>query len=432
MDLKNSHLMGLEAIKARNKFATFLKILLFPTIIYFIFILGYFEIINLKVEAHSIILMGLIYIVSIVFAFHNAEFSYCVLANQIDDFRTNLKQYILKNLLKIGEDTKSNASFKDFFNEYIDVIKNENYSSVANGIFPTLGILGTFISIAITMPNFNSQNASALEQEISVLLSGVGTAFYVSIYGMFLLLWWIYFERRGYSKIDRLSEKLKLSTQDFFWTKEEIEQGYLQENLLHFEKIGKMFSKMSGGSFFEELNASIDDKFSLFKKILKLEEDAALMNKEHLQKGMQAISSANEKQHDIVRLNENITKELKTFNEQFIHLSHDITKTQEIFQEKISKLSSNINDFASIFEINNQKLILTLEEFSTNLLKNQDKMLKTFAQSVVEGVSVFKNELINENVENISIEELEKNLKEMDKETSEIIKKLDFVNNNEK
>ena len=53
--------------------------------------------------------------------------------------------------------------------------------------FPTLGILGTFISIALSMPDFTSNNIVALDSEITKLLSGVGTAFYVSIYGIFFI-----------------------------------------------------------------------------------------------------------------------------------------------------------------------------------------------------------------------------------------------------
>ncbi|WP_199774320.1 MotA/TolQ/ExbB proton channel family protein, partial [Campylobacter jejuni] len=76
---------------------------------------------------------------------------------------------------------------------------------------------GTFISIALSMPNFSSSDTAALEQEIALLLSGVGTAFYVSIYGIFLALWWMFFEKFGKSKIERLLNRQKNSTSGFFW-----------------------------------------------------------------------------------------------------------------------------------------------------------------------------------------------------------------------
>ena len=46
------------------------------------------------------------------------------------------------------------------------------------------------------MPDFSSGNTTALEQEISLLLGGVGTAFYVSIFGIFLSIWWTFFLKK--------------------------------------------------------------------------------------------------------------------------------------------------------------------------------------------------------------------------------------------
>lgn len=72
------------------------------------------------------------------------------------------------------------------------------------------------------MPNFSSSDTAALEQEIALLLSGVGTAFYVSIYGIFLALWWMFFEKFGKSKIERLLNRQKNSTSGFFGQKKSL------------------------------------------------------------------------------------------------------------------------------------------------------------------------------------------------------------------
>lgn len=84
-----------------------------------------------------------------------------------------------------------------------------------------LGILGTFIAIAISMPDFSVKETAALDNEISVLLSGVGSAFFASIYGILLSLIWTYFEKRGLSKIDIYFATLKNEFEDSLWTKEE-------------------------------------------------------------------------------------------------------------------------------------------------------------------------------------------------------------------
>ncbi len=58
--------------------------------------------------------------------------------------------------------------------------------SVATSLFPMLGILGTFTAIAISMPDFSIDDMGSLDKQISILLSGIGTAFYASIFGIFL------------------------------------------------------------------------------------------------------------------------------------------------------------------------------------------------------------------------------------------------------
>ncbi len=56
-----------------------------------------------------------------------------------------------------------------------------NFAVVATSLFPMLGILGTFTAIAISMPDFSIDDMGSLDKQISILLSGIGTAFYASI-----------------------------------------------------------------------------------------------------------------------------------------------------------------------------------------------------------------------------------------------------------
>ncbi len=59
---------------------------------------------------------------------------------------------------------------------------------MASSLFPLLGILGTFTAIAVSMPDFSISDTDTLDKQISILLSGIGTAFYASIFGIFLSL----------------------------------------------------------------------------------------------------------------------------------------------------------------------------------------------------------------------------------------------------
>jgi hypothetical protein len=166
-----------------------------PFVIFLLVILAYIGIVPLKMEFHSVLLIGIIFFIYLFFIPHNAYFSQCMFKKRYQSLKSELKTYINKNPLTIEGTIKANGSMDDFLKEFTSSLRNDNFSSVAAGVFPTLGILGTFISIAMSMPDFSSQTSDMLEREISLLLGGVGTAFYVSIYGIFLSIWWIFYEK---------------------------------------------------------------------------------------------------------------------------------------------------------------------------------------------------------------------------------------------
>lgn len=73
---------------------------------------------------------------------------------------------------------------------YLRKGKNEINKSVFElipNLFPTIGILGTFVGIAIGLYSFNPDPAN-IDKSIEDLLDGLKTAFYVSIFGVLLLI----------------------------------------------------------------------------------------------------------------------------------------------------------------------------------------------------------------------------------------------------
>jgi len=373
------NLAALEAPK-RNCALVYLKLILLPTVAYLYFLLGYLDILHFKVGIHSVVLIGFIYIVSLIFAKHNGEFGACTFRRYSKEFQTELHEYVSKNLMPIGGQMKSNASFENFIDTYSKGIRNDNYASVAASIFPTMGILGTFISIALTLPDFSSQSAGALENEISLLLSGVGTAFYVSIYGILLSLWWIFFEKRGLSRFDRDVMFVQNATASLFWTKEEIEQAYLQENLQNFERIGKMFERLSYNDFFERLGKSIETKFGLFDEMLTLEATAVKRGAEHIKEGMEALSRSQDRQRDLAVIHEDILTKLSLFNESTTSLHVKLMHSNEA------------------------------------MLKTNEELLRTLKETQQSDTAA-----------NDEVESLKESLKIIDAETEEIIQKMDAL-----
>ncbi len=380
----NETLQNLASLETPQRSCAFvyMKLILLPTLAYIYFLLGFLDILHFKVGIHSIILIGFIYIVSLIFAKHNGELGACTFLRYAKEFQTELHEYVSKNLMPIGSTVKSNASFENFIDTYAKRIRNDNYASVAASIFPTMGILGTFISIALTLPNFSSQTAGALENEISLLLSGVGTAFYVSIYGILLSLWWIFFEKRGLSRFDREVALIQESTASLFWSKEEIEHAYLQENLQHFDRIGRMFEHLSSNDFFERLGKNIEAKFELFDEMLTLEAAAVKRGAEHIKDGMEMLTKSQEKQRDLVHVYEDMLTKISQFNE------------------------------------NTTALHVKMAESNEEMIATNQEMLR-----VLKATSVARNEAPS----NEEVESLKESLKIIDAETEEIIQKMDAL-----
>ncbi|MEH1010855.1 hypothetical protein QM027_09005 [Campylobacter concisus] len=80
------------------------------------------------------------------------------------DYKIRLKEFIITHLFEISSVKKANAKFEDFFESYTRNFRNDNLANIGQAVFPMLGILGTFISIAISMPSFSSSTANGLEK----------------------------------------------------------------------------------------------------------------------------------------------------------------------------------------------------------------------------------------------------------------------------
>jgi uncharacterized membrane-anchored protein YhcB (DUF1043 family) len=166
----------------------------------------------------------------------------------------SLQDELRANALTIMGKTKSTLHVNDFMAEYYKDIRNDNFARVAPSVFPMLGILGTFIAIAISMPDFTVKDLNALDQEISILLSGIGTAFYASIYGIALSLIWTYFEKRGATKVDKNIYDLEKLYDSRVWKKAELIKHEHMQSELKDQEIVQTLKETFNMDFIKELN----------------------------------------------------------------------------------------------------------------------------------------------------------------------------------
>jgi hypothetical protein len=316
-----------------------------PFLIFVFFVAGFLGLINFKVEVHSVIMLGFIFVIYLFFMKHNAHYASCRFKQRHKEMYDVMNWYIQNNSLTIGEITKANAPIESFLKDFTASLRNDNFSSVAASIFPTLGILGTFISIAISMPDFSSKDSAMLEREISLLLGGVGTAFYVSIFGIFLSLWWIYFEKSGMSSFDKDIHAIKESVRHKFWTTEEIGQIHFQESLKNSEKLNNVFDKILTNDFINHMNDTLSQRLELFDNIIKHEKIALKRATEHFNNLAKIADES-----------ENISFRMQDFTSQ-------LQKSSRVLSNIVEKLDNKERD-----------MLDSLDELNQNIsrLKNRD------------------------------------------------------------
>ncbi len=193
-----------------------------PTLFFVAIIMGYLNLLPIKVPLSSVFVIGFIYFVFLLFAKNNANYSICKMRASYLTMEDELRNQLERNSLVLNDEKKSILDIDAFLQEYYSKTRNDNFVAVAASVFPMLGILGTFLAIAISMPNFTVQDTAALDSEITVLLSGVGSAFYASIYGILLSLIWTYFEKSGLSKVDKYFSNIKASFRNSTWSPNEL------------------------------------------------------------------------------------------------------------------------------------------------------------------------------------------------------------------
>jgi hypothetical protein len=362
-----------------NTNSKFMTLLTIPVLLSLLVILCFVGVLPLKLEIHSLILIGFILLIYIFFVKHNAFYVACKFKTLYHDVDVNLKDYANKNQLTIGDTTKANGNVDDFLQDYTSNLRNSNFSSIASGIFPTLGILGTFISIALSMPDFTQDASNALESEITKLLSGVGTAFYVSIYGIFLSIWWTFFEKFGMSKFQQISYKIKEDTKSLFWTKLDIESIHLKSNLDNFSKMREIFSELTSSNILESINTSIEKRFQNLENLLEKELllsskiDVNIENSERLVIALNSVSNS-------------ISNIISNFEKQ----KDRYTFVTEELNLNIIKLNTHMNNLSS----DNLKAIYSNIIQSIETMKaDMDKIEWKFTQGLVSYDDKIKNSL---------------------------------------
>ena len=350
-------------------------ILLIPFLFLVGLVLAYLGIFPINVEAHTFGIVAFIFVVFVFFVKHNANYAVCHMKGSFFNMEEELQAALRENALTIMGKTKSTLHVKDFITEYYQDIRNDNFARVAPSVFPMLGILGTFIAIALSMPDFTVKDLSALDREISILLSGIGTAFYASIYGIMLSLIWTYFEKRGIAKVDKQIFDLEKIYGQRVWKRSELIKHEHMQSELKDQQIVQTLKETFNMDFIKELNDQylknfttiIHDTTNSFTKLTVHMQEASselrdtLENIHHRQASVDAVAAM---EKNIEGFNEN-TQNLQKSMERF---DGSVDHTFEKIDEELGQAVDKLAEFARIISEQNEQI---LENTAT--LKQQEK-----------------------------------------------------------
>ncbi len=351
-------------------------ILLIPFLFLVGLVLSYLGIFPLNVELHTFGIVAFIFITFVTFVQHNANYAVCHMQGSFFRMEEDLQSALRSNALTIMGKTKSTLHVQDFISEYYKDIRNDNFARVAPSVFPMMGILGTFIAIALSMPDFTVKDLGALDREISVLLSGIGTAFYASIYGIMLSLIWTYFEKRGIAKIDKQIYDLEKLYSTRVWKESELIKHQHMQSELKDQQIVQTLKDTFNMDFIQELNEQylknfttiLSDTTNSFTKLtVHMQEASSELRDtlENIQVRQDSVDAVAMMEQNIQGFNTNAHNLQKSMSKFDSSVDHTFDKIDAELGQAVDKLAT----FARIVSEQNQ---LILKNMAT-LKKEEEK-----------------------------------------------------------
>ncbi len=138
-----------------------------------------------------------------------------------------------ETMFTLGDSQKKTTSHAEDFYYRRNIARvigvNLKAISSAPGLISGLGVLGTFIGLAVSVRLFNSDTSEAIMRSIKILLGGMGTAFGTSVVGMVCSSLYIGRQKKIYNKFDIVTAK---------WGKILDDKNYISElELLRMENV---------------------------------------------------------------------------------------------------------------------------------------------------------------------------------------------------
>jgi methyl-accepting chemotaxis protein len=307
---------------------------------------------------------------------------------------------------------------------------NEHLFEFIPNIFPTLGILFTFLGIAIGLWNFDGNN---IEKSIPELMNGLKTAFLVSIFGVALLVgfsFWVNVKKKTLEEgvlsdetiaLNKLIEAISELRNDFSTTDDNgnrIKPGNI------FRDIHRESAKQSNAlqTFSSDLALTIS---AGFEQILNNPTEGVVAELKLVKSEIENLGS--KLQDPATDMTQNIVKELqqsmgKMIEEFKTSMSGDTKNEMEHLAKLLGQAGSSLTDFPSKLQNMTDNLnenfrglqdivkqisqqTLSQSETSTNAMKKQVEDMSEILRSKVGDLQSGQQSLLTEQSKNLHVSE---------------------------
>lgn len=248
------------------------------------------------------------------------------------------------------------------------------FCQILPGIMTAMGILGTFLGLAIGLTDFDFSSSGSLGDSIQTFVSGINIAFYTSIYGIILSMYMNSFYN---SMEDRLEEKLtKLEkcfsrlgmnrSEQSLWLRFYEEEKQQTETLRRLnQEFAENLSTTLGEKLSKSFNTTNSNIQNLMGKIHKREDDAM---EKMVNNFLKNLNHSIESDYESIALAiSNLEKNFHSLSDSVGYLSEWQKKMTEEIREFVTKVSESNQRMEEISIRNTEQLERfndTLQEFS--------------------------------------------------------------------
>lgn len=352
-----------------------------------------------------------------------------------------------ESFIEFNGGKKTDEFSYDYFNEKHLLSANTNLRLI-NSIPATLvgfGILGTFIGLTYGISNFQTSSTEEIKNSIEVLLSGMGTAFVSSIYGMLLSLVFTFFEKVQVNSLHNsihslcynLDKKFKISKEDERTIELKRQERLLNDYFIFKDESG---NDVKPGNIFRDifietrkqsvaLQSFSTDLANLieagFEKILNDPDKGVMFELQSLK--TEIVNLGSKLQDPASEMTQNVVKELETsmakMIEEFkVSMSGSTKSELENLTTLLGQAGSSLTDFPSKLELMTDNLnqnfkglqevvqqisqqTLQQSEQSTEQMRKQVEEMSEILKDKVGDLQVGQEVLMTKQTENLQVSE---------------------------